>query len=129
MTAAALLRSLRRRGVWLWREGDRLAVRVPPLNNTAGLRQTLALQKADLLRLLDQEAACRPVLRRRTVCRTPDGVEIVQVEPLSPPGRSRWEKRLVRGVVSLVGDATLDPAVAASWVEVLGRIPGTVTGP
>lgn len=52
MTAAALLAELRRRGVELWAEGDRLGYRAPRGALTPELREAVAARKGELLELL-----------------------------------------------------------------------------
>ena len=117
MTAAGLLADLRKCGVYLWRDGDLLRVNAPKQLATHELRSELAQHKAELLAELEEEVQTTPILETRVLVRTRAGVEVVEVQPIDPPGPTRWEKHLVRGVVALVGDVTTDQSVAQRWIR------------
>ena len=127
MTAVDLLADLRFHDVRLWRDGDRLHVDAPAELATAELRQSVAQHKAEILEQLDLEQSL-PILETRILVRTRAGVEVVQVAQVSPPGPIRWEKRLMRGAVALVGEVTTDQSVARMWAEVLQAADSGDTG-
>ena len=125
MTVLDLLAHLRDRGVELFPEGEnRLRYRAPKGVLTAELKAEIATQKGDILQALDdqqqakreQDEAVVPLLvSSRVVARGIYGLEILEVEPVDPPGPLRWERRAVHGAVALVTDSTDNKALAESW--------------
>ena len=118
MEASEILASVRGRGATIWLlEGERLAV-APRYVLDDGLRAALIANKRELVAALEQEYEAIPIIQERTVWRSSSGVEVVEVL-LDPPDPTHWEKRLVRGVVALVGEVTTDPGIARLWVKAL----------
>ena len=130
MTAASqLLAELNQLGVAVWAVGDHLRFK-PRSAVDPGLLARLRIVKPEILVLLDEEATEVPLVQARVVARSAAGVEVVEVQPINPPGPIRWERRVsFGGVCSLVGDATENEAAAAGWIDVLRGLPGTVFNP
>ena len=116
MSAASLLTELSRLGVSVAGDGERLRYRGPREALTPALLGKLREHKAALLAELDRQV---PIFESRVLIRTQAGTEVVEIKPVSPPGPTRWEKRLVQGACALVGEVTTDPNVARMWVEAL----------
>ena len=127
MSGIALLDDLRRRGIELRAQGDRLLYR--PRNAVPHeLRAQLAEQKAEILAELDLDAAI-PISETHTLVLTEAGTKVVEIRQVSPPGSTRWEKRLFRGTVALVGEVTTDRRIARTWVEALQAAESADEGP
>ena len=117
MSAASLLTELSRLGVSVAGDGERLRYRGPREALTPALLGKLREHKAALLAELDRQV---PIFESRVLIRTQAGTEVVEIKPVSPPGPTRWEKRLgFGGACALVGEVTTDLNVARMWVEVL----------
>lgn len=71
--------------------------------------------QTDLLRVLEI-----PICEVRCLYRRRDEIEVLEVQPISPPGQTRWEWRSVRGkYVAELKDCTTDQALARGWVAAL----------
>ena len=118
MRADKLVADLRLRGVCLWRDGDLIRVNAPRGILTAALKEELASRKKEILGLLGGEALALPIVQTRVLARSESGLQVLEIQPVSPPGAPRWEKRLLKGEhVALVSDSTSCEAVMKAWIR------------